>query len=330
MSLGSAIYPFGDFVTLPNIARTPRLPKRSVAPVTHCYVLLPESSGCREERRRQDLRRFPRHRGDAVPSRHGLPPRFHRANDGPFRHLAHGRIDSVERLGLGHLGAIYRNRKLQGSYVEPGRYHVEAHRQDDQQTPPGEHCMPGIPTAIRGRRRSIHEFSIEDIAEAGITVGCGGNRSCPTKPSPGGRWQILARRRLARLARGLVRRDGQQRPRRGDRLASPRKRVSPKGFPNGTFRPDLGRDQGTDGETRLGTLDLPPSPDDWFDDDDNSVHDEAIDSIADAGITKGFSDGTFFDRRSQSPELRWPASSTGGSSMTRRALLLTLGSSWWR
>ncbi len=40
-------------------------------------------------------------------------------------------------------------------------------------------------------------------------------------------------------------------------------------------------------------LDLPPSPDDWFDDDDNSVHDEAIDSIAEAGITTGFSDGTF-------------------------------------
>ena len=39
-------------------------------------------------------------------------------------------------------------------------------------------------------------------------------------------------------------------------------------------------------------LDLPPSPDDWFGDDDNSV-DEAIDSIAEAGITVGFSDGTF-------------------------------------
>jgi S-layer homology domain len=82
---------------------------------------------------------------------------------------------------------------------------------------------------------SIHEFSIEDIAEAGITVGCGGNRFCPD--------QAVTRGQMASFL------------------------------------------------TRA--LDLPASPDDWFDDDDNSVHDEAIDSIAEAGITKGFSDGTF-------------------------------------
>jgi hypothetical protein len=82
---------------------------------------------------------------------------------------------------------------------------------------------------------SIHEFSIEDIAEAGITVGCGGNRYCPN--------QAVTRGQMASFI------------------------------------------------TRA--LDLPPSPDDWFDDDDNSVHDEAIDSIAEAGITVGFSDGTF-------------------------------------
>ena len=36
---------------------------------------------------------------------------------------------------------------------------------------------------------SIHEFSIEDIAEAGITVGCGGNGCCPNQAVTPGRWR---------------------------------------------------------------------------------------------------------------------------------------------
>ena len=66
-----------------------------------------------------------------------------------------------------------------------------------------------------------------------------------------------------------------------------------KGVPQRTLRPDNAVTPGRWQASLTRALDLPPSPDDWFDDDDNSVHDEAIDSIAEAGITTGFDDGTF-------------------------------------
>ena len=40
-------------------------------------------------------------------------------------------------------------------------------------------------------------------------------------------------------------------------------------------------------------LDLPDSVTDWFPDDDGSTHEGAINSIADAGVTLGFGDGTY-------------------------------------
>ena len=40
-------------------------------------------------------------------------------------------------------------------------------------------------------------------------------------------------------------------------------------------------------------LELPDSVTDWFPDDDGSTHEDAINSIADAGITLGFGDGTY-------------------------------------
>ena len=158
----------------------------------------------------------------------------------------------VSRSGTGTAATITWDRKRHNSYVEPGWYPVEF----TAETPDGGHrarrALRCLPTAVRRRRRSIHEFSIEDIAEAGITVGCGGTRYCPNRAVTRGQ-----------MASFLTR-----------------------------------------------ALDLPPSPDDWFDDDDDSVHDEAIDSIAEAGSPRGSPTGPS-GLIWRSPGVRWRASGKG-------------------
>ena len=118
------LYPFGDWVTLPDIAGH-RDAQATSCPGDSCYVpasIYPKSG--REARGRKDLRRVPRRRAHPVPPGHGLPPRFHRA-DGLVAPLVRqrGRLDHGEpSLAPGKAATITWDRTRQGAYVEPGWY----------------------------------------------------------------------------------------------------------------------------------------------------------------------------------------------------------------
>ncbi len=296
MSLGSTLYPFGDWVTLPNIAGH-RDAQATSCPGDSCYVLLPSIRKAVEKRGGAKIYGgFP----DVEPTPYRQDMVFHlgftERMAWSFR-LSHNVDGStmVSRSGTGKAATITWDRIHQGAYVEPGWYPVELTAETSDGGTPRQ-----ASTAVLVFRPpfvdddgSIHEFSIQDIAEAGITVGCGGNRYCPNQAVTRGQMASFLTRALDLPPSPDDWFDDDDKSVHDEAIDSIAEAGITKGFPNGTFRPDQAVTRGQMASFLTRALDLPPSPDDWFDDDDNSVHDEAIDSIAEAGITTGFSDGTF-------------------------------------
>ena len=235
MSLGSAIYPFGDMVRLPNIAG------HRDAQATSCperrLPLAPLDPSSGREARAKIYGGFP----DIEPTPYREDMVFHLGFTErmiwSFR--LSDNVDGstlVSRSGTGTAATITWDRKRHNSYVEPGWYPVEF----TAETPDGRTPRQASTAVLVFDRTfvdddgSIHEFSIEDIAE-------------------------------------------------GDH----------RGVWRDPVLPQPSRDSWADGELYHPGARPTALPDDWFDDDDDSVHDEAIDSIAEAGITKGFPNGTF-------------------------------------
>ncbi len=296
MSLGSAIYPFGDMVTLPNIAGH-RDAQATSCPGDACYVLLPSIRQAVASRGKPKIYGgFP----DIEPTPYREEMVFHLGftERMVWSFRLSDNVDGstlVSRSGTGKAATITWDRKRQNSYVEPGWYPLEftAETLDGQTPRQGSTAVLVFRPPFVDDDGSIHEFSIEDIAEAGITVGCGGTRFCPNQAVTRGQMASFLTRALDLPPSPDDWFDDDDNSVHDEAIDSIAEAGITKGFPNGTFRPELAVTRGQMASFIARALDLPPSPDDWFDDDDNSVHDEAIDSIAEAGITTGFSDGTF-------------------------------------
>ena len=235
-------------------------------------------------------------------------------------------LDAGEPLGDGHRGHDHLGPEASQQLCRAGLVPRGVHRRDARwpDTAPGEHRGARLPT-VRTTGRS--KFSIEDIAEAGITVGCGGTRYCPNRAVTRGQMASFITRAL----------DLPPSPTTGSMTtttASTTRRLtaSPsrdhQGVPQRDLPAESGGHQGSDGELPGKGARPAALPDDWFGDDDNSVHDEAIDSIAEAGITVGFSDGTF---RPEEPVTRAQMASflDGGSSNDEKDWSSPWRSPWW-
>ncbi len=140
---------------------------------------------------------------------------------------------------------------------------------------------------------SVHEANIEAIAEAGITVGCNppaNDRFCPNQPVTRGAMAAF-------LDRALDLRDAEHdyfTDDDGSVFNSNIKAIAAAGITVGCNPPDNDRYCPNRAMTRaeMATMldrafSYPAASGDWFIDDDESVHEDGINSIAAAGVTVG-------------------------------------------
>jgi hypothetical protein len=142
---------------------------------------------------------------------------------------------------------------------------------------------------------NFHEASIEALVAAGITQGCDEGRFCPDAPVTRGEMASF----LARGLDGLV-------PATSDWFDDDTSSVHQVninivaeneialGYGDRVFGPNDPVTRGQMASFLARGLDgLAPATSDWFEDDDGSIHEAAINLIAHNGVTLGYADGTF-------------------------------------
>lgn len=140
---------------------------------------------------------------------------------------------------------------------------------------------------------SVHEASIEAIAAAGITVGCNppvNDRFCPNQQVSRGQMAAFLNRALLLPATagdfftddaGLVFEDDI------NRVAAAGITLGCNPPDNSRFCPDRSISRGEMATMLTRAFDYPDPKKDWFADDQTSVHEGSINSIADSGVTFG-------------------------------------------
>jgi len=140
---------------------------------------------------------------------------------------------------------------------------------------------------------SIFREDIVWIADQGITSGCAPDRYCPDASVSREQMAAFLSRALALPASGVDAFDDDD----GSLFEADINRVAAAGIATGcgtrTFCPDawVTREQMASFLARA--LDLPPSVTDFFTDDNSSIHEAAINAIAEAGITSGCTATTY-------------------------------------
>ena len=132
------------------------------------------------------------------------------------------------------------------------------------------------------------------LADTGITTGCAPTLFCPTDPVTRGQMATFLARALgpAGDARPTTSPTTTAPPTRTTSTASPRP-ASPPAAATPTSAPPTRSPRAQLASFLARALDLPATTTDYFTDDDGSVHEDAINRIADAGITTGCGAGRF-------------------------------------
>ncbi len=143
-----------------------------------------------------------------------------------------------------------------------------------------------------------HEPRIEAIAAQGITEGCNSTLElyCPEAPVTRGQMATFLARALGENLAAATQDwftddDGSVHEPNIDIIAE---NGITLGYGDGTFGPTDLVTRGQMASFLVRSLDgLAPATQDWFTDDDGSIHESDIDVIAENGITLGYGDGTF-------------------------------------
>lgn len=140
---------------------------------------------------------------------------------------------------------------------------------------------------------SVHESSIEAIAAAGITAGCNppaNDRFCPTAPVTRGQMAAFLNRALSPASTPLdffSDDDGSVFEDDINAIAAARLTVGCNPPENTQFCPQRSISRGEMATMLDRAFGYPQSGENWFIDDDGTVHESAINSIAAAGVTLG-------------------------------------------
>jgi hypothetical protein len=143
----------------------------------------------------------------------------------------------------------------------------------------------GLPFTDIARSAFVDE--IVWLAEQGITTGCSATRFCPTDPVTRGQMASFLARAFDLPAAGADYFTDDEGTSHEDNI----NRIAQAGITTGCeadrFCPAGTVTRGQMASFLARALALPPATTDWFNDDDGTAHEDAINRIADAGITTG-------------------------------------------
>lgn len=142
---------------------------------------------------------------------------------------------------------------------------------------------------------NFHEASIEALVAAGITQGCGEQRFCPDAPVTRGEMASFLARGLDGLELATLDwfDDDTSSVHHGNINIIAENEIA-LGYGDRVFGPNDPVTRGQMASFLARALDdLVPATSDWFDDDDDSIHEADINLIAHNGVTVGYTDGTY-------------------------------------
>ena len=140
---------------------------------------------------------------------------------------------------------------------------------------------------------SVHQDSIRRLAQAGITSGCGGTRFCPDASVTRGQMAAFLVRALGLPPGGGDPFTDDNSSMFEDAIESLAKAGITSGCGGTRFCPDGKVTRGQMAAFLVRALNLPPGGGDPFTDDNSSMFEDAIESLARAGITQGCGNGKF-------------------------------------